>query len=130
MGKKVNSWADLESALQKEMYSAMEETIDKSFRNLHENLDYFYASPEGQYKRTGQLAESPEQEISGGDNLVTGKLNLDTSYVYRPSGRDTNTIYGYAEDNELLGNGGFWRETLYEIEENMNEAFGKRFHKK
>lgn len=126
------------AAIQKEMYSAMEETVEKSFQDLHENVDYFYDSPGNPtsvhtpppgYDRTGQLAESPEREISGGGNTVTAKLNLDTSYKYTPSGRDTKTIYGYAEDGGLLGNGGFWKKTLYEIEENMNEAFEKRFKK-
>lgn len=96
------SMSALKAALQQKMHEAMEETVDKSFQNLHENVDYFYSSPEGQYKRTGQLAESPEQEISGNGDTINGKLSLDTSYVYNPSGRDTNTIYEYAENNEVF----------------------------
>lgn len=124
------SWNALEDAIRKEMYSAMEETITNSFKDLHENVDYFYNSPEGKYKRIGQLAESPEQELSDAGNTITGKLSLDTSYQYVPSGRDTETIYGYAEDDGLLGNGGFWRATLYDIEENMKKSFSKRFRSK
>lgn len=129
MARRVKSWAEFEAALQKEIYSAMEETIDKSFSDLHENVDYFYTAPEGRYKRTGQLAESPEHELSASGNMVTGKISLDTTYKYNPSGRDTNTIYGYAENDGLLGYGGFWEKTIAQIEENMNNAFGKRFHK-
>ena len=42
-------------------------------------------------------------------------------------GRDTQTIYGYAEAGELLGNGGFWEKSKQNIEKNIQEAFGKRF---
>lgn len=126
MARKFTSWDDLETALQKEMYSAMEEVIDQSFQDLHENVDYFYESPEGAYKRTGQLGESPEYELSESGNDLIGKINLDTTYRYNPSGRDTETIYGYAENNELLGNGGFWDKTMNQIEENIKNAFNKR----
>ena len=127
MAKVVTSWAELESALQDEMYDAMEETINNSFENLHEYVDHFYSAPEGTYHRTGQLAESPEQELSGKGNVITGEIKLDTSYVYSPSGRDTETIYGYAENDGLLGYGGFWKNTEIAIEENLENAFSKRF---
>jgi len=118
----------LRAALQREMLAAMEETVDKSFQDIHTNVDNFYNSAEGRYKRTGQLAESPQIDgISGGGDTVTGQLSLDTGYVYNPSGRDTETIYGYGENNGLLGEGGFWEKSLEDIEENKNEAFGKRF---
>lgn len=127
MAKTFNNWNALKKAIQEEMRKAMEETIDKSFQDLHENVDYFYTVPEGRYHRTGQLAESPEHEVYGSGDAVTGELRLDTSYVYNPSGRDTETIYGYAENDELIGRGGFWRQTEYDIEKNVKEAFGKRF---
>lgn len=127
MGKKVTSFAQLQAECQKKMQRAMNETINKSFQDLHENVDNFYNSHEGDYKRTGQLAESPEQELSGGGNKMHGELRLDTSYRYNPSGRDTNTIYGYAESGGLLGNGGFWQRTQDDIQRNIDEAFGKEF---
>ena len=114
----------------------MEETVDKSFQDLHENVDYFYdspgnptsvASPPPGYDRMEQLAESPEHEVWGGGNIVNGKLSLDTSYKYNPSGRDTETIYGWAESGGLLGNGGFWEKTMEQIQKNVQGAFGKRF---
>ena len=55
------------------------------------------------------------------------QISISTGTQYDPAGRDTATIYGYAEDDGLIGNGGFWRETLIETEENVKEAFGKRF---
>lgn len=127
MAKSFSSWGALKKALQNEVRAALEETIDKSYQDTKENVDYFYASPEGRYMRTGQLAESVQQEISGsGDNLC-GTISLDTSYVYNPSARTTQEIYGYAEDGGLLGNGGFWDKTKSDVEKNIQESFGKRF---
>lgn len=109
------------------MTAAMTETIHKSFDELNENVGHFYDAPEDAYHRTEQLSESPEYEISGGGDSITGELKLDTGYRYNPSGRDTQTIYGYAEAGELLGNGGFWERSKENIEKNIQEAFGKRF---
>lgn len=99
-----------------------------SFVNAHSNVDQFYNSPEGRYKRTGQLAESPEMSLSGSGDSYHGEISLDTGFRYNPSGRDTQTIYGYAEEGGLLGTGGFWEQTEQDVEKNINEAFGKRFN--
>lgn len=127
MTKTFTSWGALKSHLQKEMTAAMTETIHKSFDELNENVGHFYDAPEGAYHRTGQLSESPEYEISGGGDSITGQLKINTEHQYDPSGRDTQTIYGYAEAGELLGNGGFWERSKENIEKNIQEAFGKRF---
>ena len=129
MGKIFNSWSSLKKELQKEIKSAMEETIDNSFVDAHSNVDQFYNSPEGRYHRTGQLAESSEMSLSGSSDSYHGEINLDTGFRYNPSGRDTNTIYNYAESGGLLGNGGFWGSTEQDVEKNLDEAFGKRFKK-
>ena len=139
MGKTIKSFAELEKVCQAKMRKAMNETIDKSFQDLHKNVDHFYdspgnptsvASPPPGYDRTGQLAESPEYKLSGGGNYMYGELRLDTSYRYNPSGRDTNTIYGWAENGGLLGNGGFWENTKDDVQRNIDVAFGKEFTRK
>ena len=122
-----SSWDALKKAIQKEAYAALEEAMDKSYEDAHENVDNFYNSPEGRYKRTGQLAESVQHEITGGGDSLNGHLWLDTSYQYNPAGRDTQTIYGYAESGGLLGNGGFWKKTEEDTERNVQEAFSKHF---
>lgn len=110
------------------MYAAMEETVDRSFQNLHENVDYFYATPEGKYHRTGQLKASPQIDaLDLYGNSATAQISINTGTQYDPAGRDTHTIYEYAEEGGLRGNGGFWQKTLDQIDSNMNEAFGKRF---
>ena len=129
MSKIFDSWNKLKKSLQKEVRDATEEAVEKSFQDLHENVDNFYTAPEGRYRRTGELAESPEMRLYGSGDSYTGELSLDTTYQYYPAGRPTDVIYGYAEDGGLLGNGGFWQRTQLNIEENINEAFGKRFQK-
>lgn len=135
MARSFNDLSSLERAIQQEFHAAFTEAIEESFKDLHENVDFFYTKPGNPtpgnpppgYDRTGQLAESPERSISGGGNELHGELKLDTDFRYNPSGRDTETIYGYAENGGLLGHGGFWERTLEDIEDNINEAFLKRF---
>lgn len=121
-----NSVAALVAAIKKEAQAALEEAVDKSYQDAQANVDNFYNSPQGRYKRTGQLASSVECSVSG----MHGEVSLDTGYRYNPSGVDTQTIYNYAENNGLLGVGGFWKQTEEDIEKNINESFGKRFSKK
>lgn len=129
MSKTFSSWNELKKAIQKEVKDATEEVTDLSFKNLHENVDYFYSAPAGKYHRTGQLAESPEMQLYGSGDSYVGELSLDTTYKYYPAGRTTDVIYGYAENDGLLGRGGFWQKTQYDIENNINEVFGKKFQK-
>lgn len=125
-----NSWSALKKALQNKMGEALKEATEKSYKDLQENVDYFYTAPEGRYKRTGQLKASPQLDgINHNGDSAISQISINTGTQYDPAGRDTATIYGYAEDNGLLGYGGFWRETLIETEDNVKEAFGKRFDK-
>ena len=128
MAKTFTSWGALKGALQKEVRSAMTEVVTKSFEDVRTNVDNFYNSPEGLYQRTGQLAESPEMALSGGGDSVSGEIRLNTGFLYDPSGRDTQTIYGYAEDGGLLGNGGFWEQTKEDVQKNIIEVFGRKFN--
>lgn len=116
-------------ALQAEMNDALMETVEESYVDLKDNVNYFYNSPEGRYKRTGQLKASPQLDgINYNGNSAVGQISINTSTQYDPAGRDTETIYGYAENDGLIGNGGFWRATEYDITNNMSKNFSKRFH--
>lgn len=128
MNRTFTSWSALKAAVQKEMKSAMEETVDKSLLEAQDNVMEFYNSPEGAYKRTGQLGNATEGEVFGSGDSVSGEIRLDTSKQYNPSGRDTQTIYGYAEDGGLLGNGGFWEQTKEDVDKNIKDIFGKKFN--
>ena len=110
MSKSFNSWSALKVALQQKVKSAMEDAVDNSFIDAHTNVDQYYNSTPGRYVRTGQLAESPEASLSGNGDNYHGEISLDTGFRYNPSGRDTMTIYDYAESGGLRGNGDFWKK--------------------
>ena len=123
MARSFNDLASLERAIQQEFHAAFSEAIEESFKDLHENVDFFYTKPGNPtpgnpppgYDRTGQLAESPERNISGGGNELHAELKLDTDFR------------GSRSTPRRLGHGGFWEHTLEDIEDNINEAFLKRF---
>ena len=123
MGGTFTSLGALKAAIQKEVEEALQETMEKSYKDAKDNVNNFYAAPEGDYHRTGALAESPTMSVSG----MHGELSLNTGYAYSPAGRDTNTIYNYAESGGLIGNGGFWAKTEADVQKNIDESFGKRF---
>lgn len=123
MGGTFSSLGALKAALKKECEEAMQETMEKSYKDAKDNVNNFYAAPEGEYHRTGALAESPTMSVSG----MSGELSLNTGHAYSPAGRDTNTIYNYAESGGLIGNGGFWAKTKTDVQKNIQESFGKRF---
>lgn len=118
----------LKAALQKEMYASIREATEKSYEDLKSNVEHFYDSTEGVYHRIGQLRDSPQLDgiDFNGDNAI-GQISINTGTQYPIAGRDTATIYGYAEDGGLLGNGGFWQRTEEKIKDNVNTAFSKRF---
>lgn len=118
------SLSGLKNAIINKLEDAVEETIDLTYQDAQQNVDNFYNSPEGRYKRTGQLGASVEYAVSG----TQGEVSLDTGYRYVPSGRDTATIYEYAESGGLLGNGGFWQKTTEDCEKNIKLCFEKRFN--
>ena len=121
------SWSALVQALQQEVADAPQEVVDHSLDDLYRNVDQFYSSAAGRYKRTGTLRMSPMSSFMGGGSVSSGEIRLDTGHAYVPSGRDTATIYNYAEEGGLLGQGGFWSRTMTEIPKHIQESFGKRF---
>ena len=128
MGGTFTSWGALEQALQKEVADATREVIDNSMEDLHRNVDRFYGAAGGRYMRTGTLRSSPECSFMGGGAVSSGEIRLNTGYTYVPSGRDTKTIYNYAESGGLLGRGGFWSDTMNGIPRHIQAAFGSRFY--
>ena len=124
MGGTFTSWGALKAAIQKECEEALQEAMEKSYTDAKDNVENFYAAPEGDYHRTGALKESPTMSVSG----MHGELSLNTGYAYSTAGRDTNTIYNYAESGSLLGNGGFWAKTEADVQKNIDASFGKRFN--
>lgn len=125
---KYTNFASLKAAIQQKMYNAVQEATELSFQDLQSNVNHFYDAPEGRYKRTGQLRDSPQLDgIDFNDDVAVGQISINTSTQYDPSSRDTETIYGYAEAGGLLGNGGFFERTEEQVEDNINKIFSKHF---
>ena len=116
-------------AIRKEMYAATQEATEQSFQDLQDNVRLFYSVPEGKYHRTKQLMNSPRlKEINFDGDTATGKIEIVTnSPHYDPAGRSVQEIYGYAEADNLVGTGNFWKKTKEDIEKNIEDSFGKRF---
>lgn len=127
MSKTFTSWGALQAALEQEVSEATEEVIYNSLMELHRNVDHFYSSEEGRYHRTGRLQASPESSFQGGGTVSAGEIRLNTGYTYVPSGVSTPTIYQFAENGGLLGNGGFWSGTVSKIPGYIQKSFGSRF---
>lgn len=125
---KYTNFASLKAAIQQKMYNAVQDATEQSFQDLKSNVENFYDVPEGRYKRTDQLRDSPQLDgIDFNDDVAVGQISINTSTQYDPSSRDTETIYGYAEAGGLLGNGGFFERTKEQIEDNIKTSFGKYF---
>lgn len=128
MANVFTSMEALKAAMLKEVSAAVETTTDKSFELLQRNVDAFYNSPEGIYKRTGQLQASPQNygtTITG--NGAVGQIGISTGTQYWPAGRDTEWIYQVAEDGGLLGQGGFWKNTEAKVQNILDSEIQKRF---
>ena len=81
----------LKAAIQKEMYSALEETTEDSYQDLKKNVGFFYSAPEGsRYKRTNQLRDSPQLDtVNYSGDVAEGQISINTGTQYDPSGHRT-----------------------------------------
>lgn len=132
MAKVCNSWAELERVFQQEMYNAIDEATQNSYDDLKENVEHFYDGDKGVspaiYQRTGQLMDSPQLDtITHAGNTAVSQISINTGTQYYPAGRDTRTIYEYAEDGGLRGYGGFWQRSMEDTRKNIANSFSKRF---
>lgn len=128
MAKEYSELGALKSALLKEITMAVQEATDKAMQLLQRNVSEFYSIPEGKYHRTGMLEQSPHIDgFAETGNGAISQISISTRMQYDPSGRDTETIYGYAEDGGLIGKGGFWKRTEAEMQNILDDAIKKRF---
>lgn len=128
MSKTFKNWGSLKSAMVKSAQEAVDSTVKRTYKELQENVEYFYTVPEGDYHRTGQLKDSPTIDaITNTSNGAIGQVSINTGTQYDPAGRDTEWIYRAAENDGLIGRGGFWRATEAVAENILDEEVRKRF---
>lgn len=125
---KYKTMSSLKTALRKATFDTVLNATSKIHEKLQENVRTFYSVPEGIYHRTRQLRDSVMNDgVTPTINGAIGQVSINTSTQYDPSGRDTETIYGYAEDDELIGLGGFWSDTGLVAQEMLNAEVIKKF---
>ena len=135
MGGTFNGWGALKKALQQEMHSAMSEAESNSYLDaLHNNSDYYSeGEPLKQYQRTHQFENSVQTtDVVGSGDELRAEIYLDMGYNYPEGNWPTPVIFNAIEEGfggayAPKGKHGRWKQTLEDIEENVKEAFGKRF---
>ena len=117
----------LKAAILKEVRSAVDDAAQKSKNVLQKNVDEFYSVPEGKYHRIGMLQAAPQLDtVYETKNGAMAQISINTGTQYDPAGRDTETIYGYAEDGGLIGRGGFWERSTAEVPGILKEEIENR----
>ena len=117
----------LKKAILKEIHSAVADAAQESKNVLQNNVDEFYTVPEGRYHRIGMLQAAPQLDIVfETTNGAMAQVSINTGTQYDPAGRDTETIYGYAEDDGLIGKGHFWEKSKEEIPGILKNEIEKR----
>lgn len=134
MAKKISSWTELESALQKEMHNAMEEIVQKGYLKACENAVDFYS--EGNptvYNRTGTYGDTPDTDgVEGSGNNLSAKIYMNAfGHGYSTGTFSAREVWEAAENHShgVLGKSGRWAQTESDIERTIQEVFGKRFRK-
>lgn len=134
MAKTFKSWDALEKAIQQEMKNAMEESVRKGYLKACENAVDFYSegSPKV-YQRTGTYGDAPNTDgVKGSGNNLSAKIYMNPSgHGYTTGTFSAQEVWEAAENHTagVLGKAGRWEQTERDIEDAVNESFGKRFHK-
>lgn len=122
----------LKAAVRKKAQQAVTEIGNKGLEAASNNVQWFYAGGHPEYyQRTGAMGDSPHSETSGGGSSYLAKIYLDTSYEYDTGNWDTEKIFRVAEAGGLVGNGGFWTNTVDQVPDIIetamkNEGFTKK----
>ena len=117
----------LKKAILKEIHSAVADAAQESKNVLQNNVDEFYTVPEGRYHRIGMLQAAPQLDIVfETTNGAMAQVSINTGTQYDPAGRDTESIYAYAEDDGLIGKGHFWERSKEEVPKILKEEIEKR----
>lgn len=130
------SYTDLNSllnAMRKEMRSAMQSAEQRSHMKALENADEFYSmdSPDRKYVRTGKYGDAPDSTgvTGGGDHLEAEIYMNPAGHGYTTGTFSAQEVWEAAENHTagVIGMPGRWAQTESDIEQIVNEEFGKRF---
>ena len=106
----------------------------KGYLKACENAVDFYSecSPKV-YQRTGTYGDAPDTDgVKGSGNNLSAKIYMNPSgHGYTTGTFSAQEVWEAAENHTagVLGKAGRWEQTERDIEDSVNESFGKRFHK-
>lgn len=120
------------NAVRREMKSAMQSAEQRSHMKALENADEFYSqgNPE-RYVRTGKYGDSPDSTgVTGGGDYFEAEIYMNPAgHGYTTGTFSAQEVWEAAENHTagVLGMPGRWAQTESDIEQIVNEEFGKRF---
>lgn len=130
MGGTFTSWDALEAAIASELTSAVEEAVEKTYRDADMEMHGFYSQGIPlYYSRTGQLGTVARRTgVTKSGTTVMGEIYLDTGIGYS-TGTPGFPVVEQAEvfGAGILGRGGFWQRTVAKAPLNLHMALSKRF---
>lgn len=123
-----NSMSALKADLQKRLRKAMEVSREAAEANAYEATGGFYTGSPKQYVRTGNLGSSPRTtSVSGGGDTYSFEVYLDTSNPYNTGTWSTPQVFNAANNEELVGSGRFWEQTVNDTRNDVLKIFHSFF---
>lgn len=132
----MTSYTDINSllnAMRKEMRSAMQSAEQRSHMKALENADEFYSidSQNRKYERTGKYGDAPDSTgVTGNGDYLQAEIYMNPAgHGYTTGTFSAHDVWEAVENHTagVIGKAGRWAETENDIEEIVNEEFGKRF---
>lgn len=131
MAKVVNSLAELEEAIARDLSSAMIGACSEVEEKLEDNvMDYYSQGFPKIYKRTGTLLTSPKTtSVSGGGKEFEFTAYMDESINYSTGTYSGAEVIDVTEKgvSGVLGKSGYFKRTEEEIPEIVNKNMLKFF---
>lgn len=131
MAKVVNSFAELETAIARDLTSAMTGARNEIEEKLEDNvMDYYSQGSPKIYKRTGTLLTSPETTpVSGGGKEWEFTAYMDESISYSTGTYSGAEVIDVTEKgvSGVLGKSGYFRRTEDEVPDIVDKHMSKYF---
>ena len=120
------------NAVGREMKSAMQSAEQRSHMKALENADEFYSQGDPiRYVRTGKYGDAPDSTgVTGGGDYLEAEIYMNPAgHGYTTGTFSAQEVWEAAENHTagVLGMPGRWAQTESDIEQIVNEEFGKRF---
>lgn len=121
----------VKAAIRKKAQLAIGEISEKGYEAAKNNVDGFYTGTPIYYSRTGKLGDSPRTTgVESDGSCVSTEIYLDDNYSYNTGTWTAEQVMDAAENGHLVGKGGFWRRTVEEMPDIIDDAMRNAGFKK